>query len=107
MSQRMNDTVVTATSPMIFPLDFSNVDFNIGGAFIVTGTVNYTVDHTYDNVLDPKLVASAVWFPEAAGLTGATTSQEGHWTIPISGLRVTVNSGSGSVRTVLLQQGII
>lgn len=79
----------------------------------VTGTVNYTVEYTYQDVnflpnsqfayvLDS--VTPDVW-PDGL-VTGQTTSQTANNNDPIWAARVTVNSGSGSVTATFLQSGI-
>lgn len=75
--------------------------FNIGFGVTVSGTVNYTVQHTFD---DPA-VGFTTWFnhPTVAGLS---VSADGNYAFPVSGVRVTVNSGSGTATLKLIQAGI-
>lgn len=90
------------------PLNMNNTSVGVGIVCIVTGTVNYSVEHTYDNVLDPALVSGATWLPHGvANMTGATTTQESNFVIPIAALRVTINSGGGSVKLIVTEQGIV
>ena len=79
----------------------------------VTGTVNYTVQYTYQDLnynptsfyayqLD-NVIPSAF----ADGLVvGATTTQVAVQNDPITGARVLINSGMGSVKATFLQAGI-
>lgn len=53
--------------------------FNIGfGVTVNSGSPNYTVQHTYDGV---------TWFSHAT-VSGETTSQEGAYTSPVAGIRM-------------------
>lgn len=75
---------------------------NVGFACIVTGTVNYTVEHTYDNVIDgstPDVFSHST-------VAAQTTTKEGSYTTPIAAIRVTLASGTGAVTLKVLQAGI-
>ena len=78
--------------------------FNVGFGVVVTSTVNYTVQHTFD---DPGLGfdENTVWFdhPTVADLAA---DQDGNYAFPVTGIRITVNSGGGSVVMKLIQAGI-
>lgn len=87
------------------PMNINNTVVGVGIACYVTGTVNYTVYHTYDNIEE---VTTPVWFQHGtAGMIAATTTQESNFVIPIGAVQVVLNSGSGSVITRVVQQGII
>ena len=68
---------------------------NIGFAVIVTGTVNYSVQFTYD---DPS-VGFSTWFDDTT-ITSKTGNEDG------TGMKVLVNSGSGTVTMKVVQAGI-
>lgn len=91
------------------PMNSDNTVVGVGIACYVTGTVNYTVYHTYDNITDPNVsAANVIWFQHGvSNMNGATGTQESNFVIPIGGVQVILNSGSGSVVTRVLQQGII
>lgn len=69
--------------------------FNIGFGVVVSGTVNYTVQHTFDGTN---------WFnhPDVAA---ETTNQDGNYAFPVLQVRLTVNSGAGSATMTLIQAG--
>jgi hypothetical protein len=75
--------------------------FNVGFGVIVDGTVNYTVQHTFD---DPS-VGFTTWFdhPSVAALAA---DADGNYAFPVTGIKVLVNSGGGSVTLKLVQAGI-
>lgn len=79
--------------------------FNVGIGCVVSGTVNYTVQHSFD---DPQFPALQTWFPhDDAVLVSATTNQNSNFSYPITSSRVTVNSGTGSVTVTYIQAGLL
>jgi DUF971 family protein len=69
-------------------------------AVTASGTVNYTVQHTFDDVFDPSVTPTVF---NHSSLAAQTASGYGAYTAPVSAVRVTVNSGTGSARLVVLQ----
>ena len=74
---------------------------NIGFGVVVTGTVDYTVQHTFD---DPA-VGFTTWFPHPT-IAAQNSNKDGNYAFPITGVRVTVNSGGGTAAMNLVQAGI-
>lgn len=72
---------------------FETVDIRISYALGVTGTVNYTVQHSLDGVR----------FFDNSDNAAQTTDQDGNYVMPIRAVRVKVNSGSGSVQLYVRQ----
>ncbi len=100
----LTQTGVGATE--VSPMNLNTSPFNIGFAVVVTGTVNYTVQHTFDDVFSTTYNPStATWFnhPTVAAL-GANA--DGNYAFPVTGIRLLVNSGGGTARLTLLQAGI-
>lgn len=83
-------------------LDHHLNPFQVGFGCIVSGTVNYTIQHTFD---DPQTVTVPTWFNNFS-VTAQTANQDGNYAYPIQAVRVTVNSGTGSVTVTFLQSGI-
>lgn len=99
----MRPQVITKTgtgSTSWSPLDYAQSPFNIGFGVTVTGTVNYTVEHTFDDVQDSAVTPIAFSHSTAVN---QTTNQDGNYAFPIRAVRVTVNSGSGTAKLTLLQ----
>ena len=65
---------------------FDTEDIRISYAVVVTGTVNYTVQHSLDGLN----------FFDNSDNTAQTTSQDGNYIFPVRAVRVKYNSGSGS-----------
>jgi hypothetical protein len=90
-------------SSQMVNLDYNVSPYAIGLGCVVSGTVNYTVQHTFANIyaLDYDPV-SYVWFANS-DLTGKTANAEGAMTIPSVAVRILLNSGSGTVEMTVLQ----
>jgi hypothetical protein len=71
----------------------------------VTGTVNYTVQQTLDN---PNLdaVSDVIWIDHGdTNLVGVASSAQGNYAFLPRCCRVTLNSGTGSVKMTVIQAG--
>jgi hypothetical protein len=82
------------------------VDIAISGAVVGALGVNYSVQYTYD---DPNSLPTGVQYPQPfthPTVNAATTSIDGSIESPVTGVRLLVNSGSGTVRGTFIQAGI-
>ena len=75
--------------------------FNVGFGVVVSGTVNYTVQHTFD---DPS-VGFTTWFSHPT-IASQSANADGNYAFPVTGIKVLVNSGTGSATLKLIQAGI-
>ena len=73
---------------------------NIGLAFVVSGTVNYTMQVSYD---DP--MSFTTWFDDAT-VASKTANFASSITTPVTGVRFKINSGTGTVTMSAIQAGI-
>lgn len=79
--------------------------FNIGIGCVVTGTATYSIEHTFEDVTSPTFnPASATWFKNS-GISSKSANQDGNYAYPVNGIRLTIESGTGSVTAYLLQAG--
>lgn len=81
-------------------------NIQISGVVVGTTAVNYTVEYTYD---DPNNLPSGVSFPAAyqlQALKNVTTTLDASINDPVTGIRFTINSGTGTVRGTIIQAGI-
>lgn len=79
---------------------------NVGIGAVTSGTVNYTVQYTYE---DPNNLPSGSTYPVPFGisaLTLQTTNVDGSLSTPAWGIRAQINSGTGSLRLDWIQAGI-
>lgn len=67
--------------------------FNVGFGAVVSGTVTYTIEHTFNGVD----------FFDHEFLVGQTTSQDGNYAFPVAGIRINVTAGTGSVVLTTIQ----
>lgn len=78
---------------------------NVGLGIVITdGTPTYTIQHTFD---DPSsdLNTSTNWFTHPT-LFDQTDNADGNYAFPITGVRVAIVSGFGTVELKLVQAGI-
>lgn len=96
-----SQTGVGSTVPWI--PDVMQNPFAIGIGCVVTGTVNYSIEHTFDDVSSPTWdPAGATWFPNS-GIGAKTANQDGNYAFPVSAIRLTIHSGTGGVVARLYQ----
>lgn len=93
-----------ASSPV--PLDLYLTPFNVSLEALVTGTANYDVQFTEDDVFAAGYVPASGHWTSLAGITGATTSQQTTLVSPVTAVRILQNSGNGSVALRILQAGV-
>lgn len=97
--QTVSKTGVGSSSSLVMNTNIS--PFNVGFGVTVTGTVNYTVQHTFD---DPA-VGFTTWFSHPTVASQAANA-DGNYAFPVTGIKVLVNSGSGTATLKLVQAGI-
>lgn len=97
--QTVSKTGVGSSAAIVTNTNIS--PFNIGFGVIVTGTVDYTVQHTFD---DPA-VGFTTWYSHPT-VTGQTANADGNYAFPVTGIKVLVNSGDGTAQLKLVQAGI-
>lgn len=97
--QTVSKTGTGSSSPVVINTNVTPV--NIGFAAVVTGTVNYSIQFSYD---DPAL-GFTTWFDDVT-ITSKTGNEDGSINFPISAIKVLVNSGTGTVTLNVIQAGI-
>jgi hypothetical protein len=97
--QIVSKTGVGSSSALVMNTNIS--PFNVGFGVKVTGTVNYTVQHTFD---DPA-VGFTTWFSHPT-IAAKTDNQDGNYAFPVTGIKVLMNSGDGTATMNLIQAGI-
>ncbi len=86
------------------PVDINLTPTSIGLGLIVTGTVNVTVQHTFDS---PWNGASTIlnWFDHPT-LAGVTADDDGNLAFPPQAVRLLTNSGDGTTEFDFVQSGL-
>lgn len=86
------------------PVDYKQDPFSLSvGCVIVSGSATYTVEYTYDDVLDPA-VTSPVAFA-LSSVSAATTSKDGVISQPVRAVRLNTTAGTSPVVSLALMQG--
>lgn len=96
-------TAATTGASPAYPVSFRNPYFNIGFGVVVSGTVTYSVQHTFNDVMREG-TAAAVWF-EHDTATSASTNISGSYSYPVAALRLNKKTGTGKAIMRLLQSG--
>jgi hypothetical protein len=102
----MRSIVIARTasgSSSVAPLDTYANPFNIGIGVVVTGTVNYTIQHTFDDIFNSAV--TPVWFNHPT-LTAQTANADGNYAFPVRAVKVLVNSGAGTATATVIQAGM-
>ena len=92
------------TAPV--PLDHYISPFNasLGCIVSVGATVNYKVQHTFDDVFAAGFNPStAAWF-DHADLTGETASTDGNYAFPVTAVRLNATTLTGGTITFVVTQ---
>jgi len=101
-------SVTGAGSSSLVPLDYSTNAAKVALGVKVSGTVNSTIQHTFDNIYDPAFTAAgATWYSnDDPALVGLTTNVNGNYMFVPRACRILQNSGSGTTTLTVIQQGI-
>lgn len=78
---------------------------NIGLSVIVTGTINYTMNYTYEDPNNPITAGGSPTAWPLTALSAKTANAEGSILFPIAAVQLVVNSGTGSATLVVVQSG--
>lgn len=89
--------------------DWQSVDLftepvNVGFQVVVSGTVNYTVEYTEQDVNALATGAYPAVFAHSS-IASKTDNQAGSFTTPLTYFRLTINSGTGSATLTYSQAG--
>jgi hypothetical protein len=96
-------SVAPKTTPVYVPDNYIS-PFNLAINVQVTGTVDFDVEYTFDNVFaNGYNPATGNWTVHPT-LTGVSTI-DGNIAYPVTGIRTKLNSGTGSVQVTIIQAG--
>lgn len=97
--QTVSKTGVGSSPALV--MNTNQTPFNVGFGVTVSGTVTYSVQHTFD---DPA-IGFSTWFSHPT-IANKTDNQDGNYAFPVTGVKVLVTSGSGTATMNLIQAGI-
>lgn len=85
--------------------DIFHSPFNVSLFCVVSGSVNYTIQHTGDDIFN-TLPSNCTWFNhDNSDLVAATTNQNDNFAYPVTASRIFLNSGNGVVTMTSIQAG--
>lgn len=87
------------------PLDNYISPFNVGfGVTISAGaTVDFTVQHTFDNVQDSTV--TPVWFNHPT-VVNQSANANGNYAFPVTAVRLNVTDNNGTITFTVIQAGV-
>ena len=97
--QTVAKTGVGSSNSLVMNTNIS--PFNVGFGVVVTGTVTYSVQHTFD---DPA-TGFTTWFSHPT-VAAETANADGNYAFPVTGIKVLVTAGDGTATMNLIQAGI-
>ena len=97
--QTVSKTGTGSSSALVMNTNIS--PFNVGFGVVVTGTVTYSVQHTFD---DPA-VGFTTWFSHPT-IASQTANADGNYAFPVTGIKLLVTAGDGTATMNLIQAGI-
>jgi hypothetical protein len=89
----------------VYPPDHYVSPFNVSLGVLVTGTVTYTVQYTYDNVFASGYVPASGNWVDHPSLTSQTATKDSNIAYPVSGIRISVSAGTGTAKLTATQAG--
>lgn len=95
------------SSSSVIPTNTYANPFNVGfGVKIISGSVNYTIQHTFDDVWSATFNPStATWFNHPT-VAAQTSAADGNYAFPVTGIRLVGNAGNvGTAMLMLVQSG--
>jgi hypothetical protein len=103
---RVTLTAAGVSAPII--LDTYRAPFSVGIGVTKTGTVDYSVEYTYDDVFSSTFnPATAGWFVMSAFPLTTATSKDGTISSPVTAVRLNaVTITSGSLVMTVIQAGM-
>ena len=98
-----------AVSPTFVP-DYKQAPFNLGIGCDIAGTINYDIQHTFDNVFETPTTSTysaRTWFDHSS-IAAKTADADGNYAAPIRGIRILINSltSGATIKVTLIQSGV-
>jgi hypothetical protein len=88
-----------------FPLNRHVEPMSVGFGVDISGTINYTVEHTFDEVQSVLGASAASWYPHAS-IASQTADKDGSYLYSVNAIRLHVNSYStGATAKFSIVQG--
>lgn len=104
--QPVNLSLTGVGNSSVYPVDTYVAPTNMGLAVVVTGTITYKVQYTFDNVFAQgysPTAGTSTWFDHPT-LVGSTSANS-NIAYPVTGLRLITTAGTGTARLTIIQSG--
>ena len=98
-TQTVSQTGTGSSSSIV--TNTNTTPFNVGFGVVATGTVTYTIQHTFDS----PGTGFTTWYPHPT-IAAKTDNQDGNYAFPVSGIKILVTAGAGTATLNLIQAGI-
>ena len=82
------------------PVDYKQSPFSVGLGAVVSGTITYDIEHTFDDVFTAGVTPVAF---KHSVMVSQTTNKDGNYAFPIRAIRVNNTAGTGDVTLTILQ----
>lgn len=101
----ITDASAGAKVSNVYPPDNYVSPFNVALSVLVTGTVTYTVQYTFDDVFAANFNPASANYTNHPSLTAQTATKDSNIAYPVTGIRIQLSSGTGSVKFTAIQAG--
>jgi hypothetical protein len=101
----ITDASAAAKTSAVCPLDLYISPSNVALGVVVSGTVSYTVQYTFDDVFAPGYNPASGNWTDHPSLTAQTATKDSNIAYPVRGIRLKQNSGSGTTTLTIIQAG--
>jgi len=98
-------TVTGTETSAVFPPDHYVSPFNVSLGVLVSGTSNYTVQYTFDNVFAAGYNPATGSWTDHPSLTAQAATKDSNIAYPVTGIRIKANSGAGTSTLTIIQAG--
>lgn len=83
------------------PMNTYATPFNVGFGVKISGSVNYTVQHTFDDIFNSSITPA--WYNHPT-INAQTTAADGNYAFPVTAIRLVGNAGNTGTATLCLIQ---
>ena len=85
-------------------IDWRENSFEVSLGLIITGVINYSIQHCLDNLRGTVAPVSLNWFPHSS-LVAKTANADGNYAFPITATRLLINSitAGATIQTYVMQ----
>jgi len=101
----LSDASAGVQTSSVYPPDNYVSPFNVALNVVVTGIVSYTIQYTFDDVFAKGYAPASGNWTNHPSMTAQTATKDSNIAYPVTGVRVQLLSGSGSIVFTAIQAG--